>query len=97
MVFRETLTYLKFLVVDSSTADPGITGVTPIPCDRKHVDICKFESRQTAQDRYLSILTFFRKCLSSTPRKSSVILTAMPGVWAVVAWCITLYTGKRLD
>lgn len=27
----------------------------------------------------------------------SVILTALPGIWAVVAWCITLYTGKKLD
>lgn len=27
----------------------------------------------------------------------SVILTALPGVWAVVAWCIALYTGKKLD
>ena len=27
----------------------------------------------------------------------SLILTALPGVWAVVAWCITLYTGKKLD
>jgi len=26
-----------------------------------------------------------------------VILTALPGIWAVVGWCITLYTGKRLD
>ncbi|MGB6690008.1 MAG: hypothetical protein WBE76_19395 [Terracidiphilus sp.] len=28
---------------------------------------------------------------------SSVILTALPGIWAVVAWCITLHTGKKLD
>ena len=27
----------------------------------------------------------------------SVILTALPGIWAIVAWCITLYTGKKLD
>jgi len=27
----------------------------------------------------------------------SIVLTAMPGIWAVVAWCITLYTGKKLD
>ncbi len=27
----------------------------------------------------------------------SFVLTALPGIWAVVAWCITLYTGKRLD
>jgi hypothetical protein len=27
----------------------------------------------------------------------SVVLTALPGVWAVVAWLITLYTGRKLD
>jgi hypothetical protein len=27
----------------------------------------------------------------------SVVLTALPGIWAVIAWCITLYTGKKLD
>ena len=27
----------------------------------------------------------------------SLALTALPGIWAVVAWCITLYTGKKLD
>jgi len=27
----------------------------------------------------------------------SVVLTALPGIWAIVAWCITLYTGKKLD
>lgn len=27
----------------------------------------------------------------------SLALTALPGIWAVIAWCITLYTGKKLD
>ena len=27
----------------------------------------------------------------------SLILTALSGIWAVVAWCITLHTGKKLD
>ena len=27
----------------------------------------------------------------------SLILTALPGIWAVIAWCITLYTGKKLN
>ena len=26
-----------------------------------------------------------------------VVLTAVPGVWAVVAWLITVYTGRKLD
>ena len=27
----------------------------------------------------------------------SLVLTALPGIWAVVAWCITLHTGQKLD
>lgn len=27
----------------------------------------------------------------------SMILTALPGIWAVIAWLITVYTGKKLD
>jgi hypothetical protein len=27
----------------------------------------------------------------------SVVLTALPGFWAVVAWLITVYTGRKLD
>lgn len=27
----------------------------------------------------------------------AVVLTALPGVWAVVAWLITLFTGRKLD
>ncbi|MGH9516587.1 MAG: hypothetical protein ACRD3P_13020 [Terriglobales bacterium] len=27
----------------------------------------------------------------------SVILTALPGLWAVVAWLMTLITGRKLD
>lgn len=27
----------------------------------------------------------------------AVVLTALPGVWALVAWLITVYTGRKLD
>ncbi len=27
----------------------------------------------------------------------SLVLTALPGLWAVLAWLITLYTGRKLD
>src|SRR4051812_46016692 len=27
----------------------------------------------------------------------SAVLTSLPGIWAVVAWLITVYTGKKLD
>jgi hypothetical protein len=38
-----------------------------------------------------------RTSLYKTGLIFSLVLTALPGIWAVVAWCITLYTGKRLD
>jgi len=46
-------------------------------------------------------ITFFR----GTPRPRlykaglvfSVVLTALPGLWAVVAWLITVHTGQKLD
>jgi len=27
----------------------------------------------------------------------SIVLTAVPGLWAVVAWLITVYTARKLD
>jgi len=27
----------------------------------------------------------------------SIVLTALPGLWAVIAWLITVYTGRKLD
>jgi hypothetical protein len=27
----------------------------------------------------------------------AVVLSALPGVWAIVAWLITVYTGRKLD
>ena len=27
----------------------------------------------------------------------SVVLTALPGIWAVVAWLITVHTGRKMD
>ena len=27
----------------------------------------------------------------------TAVLSALPGVWAVVAWLITIYTGRKLD
>jgi hypothetical protein len=27
----------------------------------------------------------------------SVLLTALPGVWAVIAWLITVHTGQKMD
>src|SRR6266404_1813578 len=34
-------------IVDQTSADPGIRGITPIPVDTNHIDICKPKSRET--------------------------------------------------
>lgn len=43
LVFFETQTTKGVLVVDPTSADPGITDVTPIPVDSDHLAICKPE------------------------------------------------------
>jgi hypothetical protein len=44
---------------------------------------------------------FYRGCPRTKLYKAglifSLVLTALPGIWAIIAWCITLYTGKKLD
>ena len=45
-VYHEKLTTGGILVVNESTADPGIPGVRPIPLDENHVTICKPPSKE---------------------------------------------------
>ena len=44
---------------------------------------------------------FYRGTARTWLYKSGVIfsmaLTSLPGIWAVVAWLITVYTGRKLD
>jgi hypothetical protein len=40
-VYCEKIPMHGFLVVDETSADPGIAGVVPIPMDDDHVSICK--------------------------------------------------------
>jgi hypothetical protein len=46
-------------------------------------------------------LVFYRKRPRTLLFKAglffSLALTALPGLWAVTAWLITVYTGKKLD
>lgn len=44
--FFETKLVAGFIVVNETSADPGIQGVIPIPVDANHIDICKVKSRQ---------------------------------------------------
>jgi len=45
-VYYETRPTTGMLVVDATTADPGIPGVSPIPVDEDHRSICKPASRE---------------------------------------------------
>ena len=38
-----------------------------------------------------------RKRLYKSGLTLAVVLSALPGVWAVVAWLITVHTGRKLD
>ena len=38
-----------------------------------------------------------RKQLYKSGLILAAVLSALPGVWAVVAWLITVYTGRTLD
>jgi hypothetical protein len=45
-VYCEKQSVAGLLVVNESSADPGLKGVIPIPLDENHVTICKPESRE---------------------------------------------------
>jgi pimeloyl-ACP methyl ester carboxylesterase len=60
--YYETKTTYKFLVVDPSSADPGIAGVVPIPIERNHQDICKPTSRSDLV--YCRVRQFVDRCMS---------------------------------
>ena len=55
-VFWETRATHGVAVVNATSADPGIPGVTPIPVDADHVAICKPASRTEVQ--YTQLLKF---------------------------------------
>jgi hypothetical protein len=55
-VYYETLPTAKMLVVDATTADPGLPGVRPIPVDEDHVTICKPASKDTRMYRQVKRL-----------------------------------------
>ncbi len=51
-VFAETQPMWKVgIVVDQTSADPGIPGVVPIPLDADHISICKFDSQDNTTFR----------------------------------------------
>jgi len=55
-----------FLVVDETSANPGIKGVTPIPMDDDHLSICRPSSRESLL--YRRVREFIKKKLPSPHR-----------------------------
>jgi hypothetical protein len=60
-VFWETNTTRGFTVVNATSADPGIAGVTPIPVEADHIGICKPVSRMDVQ--YSQVVKFLAERL----------------------------------
>ena len=63
-VYYEKQETMGFLVVNSTSASPGIPGVTPIPLDYNHISISKPASKNEAL--YRRIKRFVGECLANT-------------------------------
>ncbi|NEQ68807.1 MAG: hypothetical protein F6K21_25565 [Symploca sp. SIO2D2] len=62
------------LVVNETSADPGISGVIPIPVDHNHISICKPKSKDSLIS--LRVKRFVEKCLQVSPQSSLPLLEA---------------------
>jgi hypothetical protein len=69
LVYCETLSMRGFRVVDEGSADPAMKGVTAIPLDFDHSDICKLDSKDR---RYQGVTEFVRWALATTTAPSPV-------------------------
>ena len=65
LVFAEERMTLGLKVVDKESADPGISGVTPIPMDSDHIDICKPNDQE--DPLYKQVVRFIKKALRQQP------------------------------
>ena len=60
-VFYETIETQGVMVVTATSADPGLAGVTPIPVDSNHYEVCCPKSRDDL--RYVQTLRFLNERL----------------------------------
>jgi pimeloyl-ACP methyl ester carboxylesterase len=65
-VYCEKVPIHGFIVVDDTSADPGLAGVIPVPLDENHVTICKPPSKESLL--YKRVRRFIHDCLSENPR-----------------------------
>jgi hypothetical protein len=59
-VYCEKIPTRGFVVVNETSADPGVAGVVPVPLDEDHISICKPPSRDSLL--YKRTLRFIRGC-----------------------------------
>ncbi|WP_211203222.1 esterase/lipase family protein [Candidatus Competibacter phosphatis] len=75
-VYYETRPTHGVMVVNQTSADPGIPGVIPIPLEEDHISICKPSSPQ--QLVYMRVKSFIERQLAYTPpdplRQESMVL-----------------------
>lgn len=66
LVYCETQSTSGIRVVDEGSADPGMQGVTVVPLDFDHFQVCKISSKDV---RYQGVVGFIRRALTerSTP------------------------------
>ena len=72
-VFFEAIETQGVMVVNATSADPGLPGVTPIPVDSNHYDVCRPLSRDDV--RYAQTLKFVNDRL---PRGVEIISEPLP-------------------
>ena len=73
----------KILVVEPSSSDPGISGVTPIPIDADHINICKPEDiDSTAYTNTKKFIQNILKTIQST--KSNQSTSSISKSWLAI-------------
>ena len=97
---RGVVTWILVLVAGSQAVKPGVDFEEPIamiigpPVYALLANIC-----YTAGPLF-DVLFYIKRPhlpLFKAGFYLSVALTALPGIWAVMAWLMTVYTGKKLD
>jgi hypothetical protein len=68
-VLRESQAIGGVMVVNPTSADPGIVGVRVIPVDKHHISICKPSSRE--DQVFLETLTFVGDCIRSMVQRKT--------------------------
>lgn len=78
-VYCEKIAIKGLLVVDESSADPGIKGVIPVPMDEDHITICKLKDKNSQiykrVKKIIELLTVAR--ITTTTTGQSVIVDAI--------------------